>query len=157
MEKLEQRMYHLVMYNISPIQQGIQCYHAGIEYSLSFGENQDYKDWANIFKTVIILNGGTSNANKLTPGTMEKHSFELYKMGIDAAYFREPDLNDAMTALAFLVDERVFNKEKYPDPIGYLERPRNETERESNIILLKLAYDERTAILREWLKQFRLA
>ena len=61
--KLEYRMYGLVPYNISPIQQGIQFGHAVVEYMLNFPVDlrvyKDTKKWAEEDKTFIILNGGT--------------------------------------------------------------------------------------------------
>ena len=44
MENLELRMYGLVPYNISPIQQGIQFGHAKDEYTLSMFEILDEKE-----------------------------------------------------------------------------------------------------------------
>ena len=35
--------------------------------------------------------------------------------GVLLQEFHEPDLGDQLTAFVFLVDERVFNKELYPD------------------------------------------
>jgi len=34
---------------------------------------------------------------------------------IDFEYFFEPNLNNALTAICLIVDERVFNREEYPD------------------------------------------
>ena len=120
-EKLELRMYGLVPYNISPIQQGIQFGHAVVEYGLHFFNDPQYQDWANNWKTFIILNGGTSNhsTNRYQSGefwgTMEKNCQELINHNVKIAEFYEPDLNDMLSAIVFIVDERVFNKEKYPD------------------------------------------
>jgi hypothetical protein len=120
-EKLEYRMMGLVPYNISPIQQGIQFGHAVVEYANIHGNKTEYKEWANNWKTFIILNGGTTNSKliisrpTLYKGTLDNHLISLIDNKIDYAMFIEPDLNDALTAVVFLVDERVFNKEKYPD------------------------------------------
>ena len=77
--KRELRMYGLVPYNISPIQQAIQFGHAVVEYgqkmqSYKHGTlsrvdhykslSQNYDCWADNWKTFIILNGGTTN-NKI--------------------------------------------------------------------------------------------
>lgn len=107
------RMYCLVMYNISPIQQGIQAAHAIVEYSnkLPARPNPDifeYDCWANDDKTIIILNGGTSN-------DMKKHWKTLMKNKIRAAQFKEPDLNKSMSAIAFIVSHEVWDKKKFPD------------------------------------------
>lgn len=108
-------MYGFVPYNISPIQQGIQFGHAVVEYSLKHFKDKDYQDWANNHKTFIILSGGTTNTSLHNPGTMQKHLMALKKNKIKVASFYEPDLDDTLTAIVFLVDERVFNKGKYPD------------------------------------------
>ena len=130
-EKLELRMYGLVPYNISPIQQAIQFGHAVVEYGQDIKQIggfdskeiiNRYNDWADNWKTFIILNGGTSNHSQNRyhhvddfSGSMEKNGAELMANGIHIATFYEPDLNDMLSAIVFVVDERVFNKEKYPD------------------------------------------
>jgi hypothetical protein len=125
MNNLELRMYGMVPYNISPIQQGIQFGHAVVEYGQKMkylGEynqslNTQYNDWADNWKTFIILNGGTTN-NKIVDdkylGSLNNHQSTLDKIGIFNVGFCEPDLGDQLTAIVFIVDERVFNKEKYP-------------------------------------------
>ena len=114
MEKLQYRMYGLVPYNLSPIQQGIQFGHAVVEYGLSYAEDHAYQDWAHNDKTFIILNGGTTNNNEERYGTLNYAESELYSMSVDIATFNEPDLGDQLTAIVFLVDERVYDYLKYP-------------------------------------------
>jgi len=117
----ELRMYGLVPYNISPIQCGIQYGHAVIEYGLLFFNDKDYQNWAKNHKTFIILNGGTSNhsINRYHEGefvgSMELHLKTLQENKIKVASFFEPNLNDMLSGICFLVDERVFNIIKYPD------------------------------------------
>lgn len=126
-QELEYRMYGLVPYNLSDIQKGIQFGHAVVEYMLKYPvdpetKNETYK-WATKDKTFIILNGGTTNM-KLDEtkapfmeykGTLNSYAHELRISGIKTAEFYEPDLGDQLTAVVFLADERVWNKEKYPD------------------------------------------
>lgn len=129
-EKLELRMYGLVPYNISPIQQAIQFGHAVVEYGqrvkmpislskLSLNSSQIYDDWADNWKTFIILNGGTTNYKYNEDGsqfgTLNNHLQLLKEHNIDLAIFNEPDLGDQLTAIVFIADERVFNRKKYPD------------------------------------------
>lgn len=121
-KRLEQRMYGLVPYNISPIQQGIQFGHAVVEYGLT-QQQQDptdtelspYNQWAHNDKTFIILNGGTTNNNSEHWGTLNQAVLELGRLRVQKATFNEPDLGDQLTAVVFLVDERVWDKEKYPE------------------------------------------
>jgi len=127
MEKLEYRMYGLVPYNISPIQQGIQYGHAVVEYGLENFQTQSYLDWAKYHKTFIILNGGTTNkrASIVTgeyEGTLNNHLVSLTNAGVRVATFEEPDLGDQLTAVVFLVDERVFDNKKYVDFPDYLKQ-----------------------------------
>ena len=129
-EKLELRMYGLVPYNISPIQQAIQFVHAVVEYGQMIKLPQSmnkmdinapfiYDSWASQWKTFIILNGGTTNHRPtddgLPFGSLNQHVLKLDEMKIDFATFYEPDLGDQLTAVVFIVDERVFNRRKYPD------------------------------------------
>jgi len=115
MEKnIELRLYGFVPYNVSAIQAGIQFGHSLVEYSLNYFNDEDYQNWAKNWKTVIILNGGTSE-------TMKLHLESLKNAGIKHASFNEPDLNDMLTGITFLVNEKVFNREKYPDFLKYLE------------------------------------
>lgn len=114
---LEYRMYGMVPYNLSPIQQGIQFGHAVVEYGLHNYTDDDYQEWANNHKTFIILNGGTTNLGyqHSGKGTLNQHYDKLLIEGIKVATFYEPDLGDQLTAICFLVDERVWDREKYPD------------------------------------------
>ena len=113
--KREIRMYGLVPYNISPIQQAIQFGHAVVEYSQEHFHDREYQEWARDWKTFIILNGGTTNMNSARMGSLNQHTFTLNENGVKFAIFNEPDLGDQLTAITFLVDERVFDKKKYPD------------------------------------------
>lgn len=121
-EKLELRMYGFVPYNISEIQKGIQFGHAVVEYGQKVKEHAFeldsviYNDWANNWKTFIILNGGTSNhVDPEYIGSMEGILEELKKNEITLATFNEPDLNDMLSAVVFIIDERVFNRRVYLD------------------------------------------
>lgn len=112
---LEQRMYCLTLYNISPIQQGIQSAHAIVEYAQVFGDAPEYKKWAGQDKTIIILNGGSSV-------TLNEHlSFLLNDLSIDKiAFFKEPDLFNGITAICFLADERIWDSYHF-DEVAFIE------------------------------------
>jgi hypothetical protein len=134
MENLEFRMYGLVAYQLSgTIHAGIQYGHALQEYNniimqwstesnISTDKQniiKNFKNWAINHKTFIILNGGTTNT-KIMPdgkyfGTLNNHKVFLDKIGVFNTDFYEPDLGEQLTAITFLLDERIFNREKYPD------------------------------------------
>lgn len=121
---LELRMYFFVPYNISPIQQAIQAGHASLEYALKYGNTGFFKDFVKNWKTWIILNGGTTNCSRdldgISMGTLNQIGDDLITNEILFSYFNEPDLNNALTAVCFICDERVWNREDYPDFIDYL-------------------------------------
>lgn len=211
-EKLELRMYGLVPYNISEIQKGIQFGHAVVEYGqMVKSKNKmdrytqdnyhtisqivgNYDDWANNWKTFIILNGGTSNHSQNRyhqfedefVGTMESNLLSLKDAGVVTAEFYEPDLNDMLSAIVFVVDERVFNKKDYPefedwvienyggllkvDPENYntigktqkqlaqmIKESENPRDRKVYNKWVDLIGGEKNAFLRDFLKNFRLA
>lgn len=113
-EKLELRMYGVVIYQLTPIQAGIQFQHAVTRYGRQH-DTELYRDWADNWQTSIVLNGGTTNLNTDKLGTINKDFLELRNQNIDCVPFFEPDLGDQMTAFCLIADERVFNKRKYPD------------------------------------------
>ncbi len=125
MDKRTYRMYGFVPYNISPIQQGIQFGHAVQEYNnlmidctVSNALHNTFNQWRNVDKTFIILNGGTTNSNPEKLGTLNKLLLDIFDADILCASFSEPDLGDQLTAFVFLVDDRVFDRETWPDYRG---------------------------------------
>lgn len=174
-KKLERRLYFLTMYNILEIQKGIQCGHAQMEYALMYWNDEDFQDWAKNWKTWIILNGGTSNDGRQTHygletmlGTMEDHLATLVQNNIKVALFKEPDLNYCLTSIAFLVDERVFNREDYPDFPQYLAKKNNDFSYTFNMDLeaqyaneykewVEFVGGEKNVFLKTFLKNFRMA
>jgi hypothetical protein len=155
-ERLELRMYGLVPYQLTGIQQAIQFGHAVVEYGLTFGNTEQYLNWAKNWKTFIVLNGGTTNTNLSTEdglpfGTLNRHLMTLDELNVRYEKFYEPDLGDQLTAIVFVVDERIFNKTKYPEPFDImlnLESKTNYIESIGGVNNYKL---------REFLKQFKLA
>lgn len=95
------RMYFFVMYNLSGIQKGIQAGHAAVEYSLKYGKTKHYKDFATNHKTFILLDGGGSE-------DMKSRMIELEYFKVDHAPFYEPDLNNSLSAIAFIVPENIY-------------------------------------------------
>lgn len=114
-DKLELRMYGFVNYQLTGIQMGIQFAHSIVEYGLENFNTNEYLDWAKYWKTVILLNGGTTNNNTEKLGTLNQTYNTLLENGVICSSFSEPDLGDQMTAICFIIDERVFNRKKYLD------------------------------------------
>lgn len=157
---LQYRMYGLVPYNLSPIQQGIQFGHAVVEYSqLVKGIppfEAVYDKYAQKDKTFIILNGGTTNENPNRLGTLQQHAKTLRDNGVLTAEFREPDLNDTLTGVVFLVDERVYNREFYPDFVKNEMVSEEENEKQYRGWVERIGGDT-NAFLRSFLSNFKLA
>jgi len=124
-KELEKRMYFFVPYNISPIQQAIQAGHAALEYARTYKDDKEFIDFADNWKTWIILNGGTTNSHfvfsektfskRIFDGSLNQILENLRDKKIKCTSFNEPDLEDALTSVCFICDERVFNYEDYPD------------------------------------------
>jgi hypothetical protein len=163
-EELKWRMYGFVPYNISEIQKGIQFGHGVVEYAQNYFDSEEYQKWANVDKTFIILNGGTSS-------TMLVNHQTLIDAGITTRSFCEPDLNNMLSAIVFLVDERVYDRENYPDFKTWMIRrnPNNKLMPKETIETLvstfETAYDEwceiiggeKNVFLKNYLNNFRLA
>lgn len=161
-EDLELRMYFFVPYNISDIQKGIQAGHAALEYANTYGSSEKYKDFIENHKTWIILNGGTTNNNydgdDMYVGSLNNIVNELMNNNIECEIFNEPDLNDALTAVCFIADERVFNFKKYPD-IEYFEEHDVINDNNKNIYERWVDFmgGEKNVFLRELIKNKKLA
>jgi hypothetical protein len=117
---LEYRMYGLVAYQLSgTIHAGIQFGHAVVDYGRRVDglkpHESIYKKYADEDKTFIILNGGTTNNNPEKLGSLNQHMNIMRENDVFLQEFYEPDLGDQLTAFVFLVDERVFNRDLYPD------------------------------------------
>lgn len=168
---MELRMYGLVPYQLTGIQSGIQAAHSFVEYGLNNFHDKDYQDWASLHKTVILLNGGTTNVNYDRLGSLNKHADYLESIGVKIARFHEPDLGDQLTAICFILNEKVFNKNLYPDYINETEddvdlvwsEELNEMVLEEDYEDWKLNFDEdkettsRIIKIRQFLKPLRLA
>ena len=122
---LEMRMYFFTIYQLMGIQSGIQCGHAALRYArLYSAEHPEVWDFVDNHETWIILNGGTTNSERdfeeIPLGSINLIADQLQENDVMFSYFIEPDLNNALTSLCFLLDEKVFNKKDYPDFVDYL-------------------------------------
>jgi hypothetical protein len=160
---LELRMYFFVPYNISPIQQAIQAGHAAVRYGRKFGDTELFKEFADHHETFIILNGGTTNDQRdfdgIPQGSLNLIGDQLNDNDIQFTYFQEPDLNNALTALCIICDERVFNRKDYPDFLDYILNviyPRNEhiPDDRSVVIMRMTPIDELQNTYSEYYKEW---
>lgn len=177
-KNLELRMYFFVPYNLSPIQQGIQAGHAALEYERSFGDTELYQDFVRNHKTWIILNGGTTNkgltkdpstgwyANPRKEeypylGSLDNIAHQLAFNDIPFSTFQEPDLNNALTAVCFITDERVFNYATYPDFATWLmevkmyEHAYAIMPGDNKVFLKNMTPDECETYFPEWYSQWK--
>lgn len=104
---MKYRMYSFVLRQLSPMQKGVQTTHAVVEYETFYGKTEEYQTWANVDKTLIILDGGTY------PEMMELLE-TLGNENIKHGYFTEEDLNNLVTSITVIADERVWDRETYP-------------------------------------------
>ena len=104
--------YFLVMYNLSAIQKGIQAGHAAMEYSQKYAKSAEFQDFVENHKTFIILDGGTSGDMKKHLKTLRDH----WRMPV--AEFREPDLNNSISAIACILDEDTYGAEEGMDEVN---------------------------------------
>lgn len=170
---LNYRMYGMVPYNLSPIQQGIQFGHAVVRYGRTVRGIEPaetvYNKWADKDEVFIILNGGTTNNNPEKLGSLNVHLKTLIEHGVKVQDFYEPDLGDQLTAFCFLVDERVFDKTTYPEfvpeTLPWGKKKPSEKQVSELDVKNKKNYEhwvekiggEKNAFLREYLKPLRLA
>lgn len=127
--KREKRLYAFVPYQLTGIQKGIQVAHALAEYSSIHDEREDFQEWKNHWKTIIVLDGGTTNEGnesvygmEPTKGSIQDIMETIQEMGVQVEAFWEPDLNNAMTSFVFIVDEPVFNHEDFPSIQNFFEK-----------------------------------
>lgn len=134
------RMYGFVPYNISEIQKGIQFGHAVVEYGLKYSESVEYDKWAREDKTFIILNGGTTNDNKESKwyGSLNQLRDGLRDLRIKHAEFLEPDLGEQLTAIVFLVEDRVWDYATYPDYAEYVYKFQKESDADKLVLSLPM-------------------
>ncbi len=162
MEELQLRMYALVHRSLSSIQKGIQAQHAITKFQREWPQEEPkkrYEKWADVDQTTIILDGG-SHIELLDSYVKITNKFEHC-----ATLFKEPDLNNCVTAVAFLLDERIFDEKKYPDSLppiasskyGDLEIVSAIYRPFDMVAFLMSIGGEKNYELRKFVKSFRLA
>lgn len=112
-------MYFLVIYQLSGIQAGIQAGHCAQAYDSKYKDDPETWDFIDNHTTWYVMNGGTTNeGSSIIPdykGTLNIDIAKLEAIGYKHAVFREPDLGDLALSCCFICDERVFNRDTYPD------------------------------------------
>jgi hypothetical protein len=125
------RAYFINNMYLSSIQNGIQAAHVVHELFRKY-QKQDalqyaLHDWADNFKTMIVLNGG-----------MTEHlvSFlELVKKsGLPFDTFNEPGIGNALTSIGVIVPERLYGHDEI---IGIIEDTELSNEEKQFLIALK--------------------
>jgi len=141
------RMYSLVLRQLSPIQKGIQSTHSIIEYVRNYSKSTEFIRWVNVDKTVIILDGGTSQELQECKNT-------LASLGVPYSIFNEEDLGNIMTSISFLVEDRVWDCKEYPSYEDEIDENSSESE---NPVWLIMMGGKRNLELRKFLLSKRLS
>lgn len=98
-------------------QAGIQSAHAVVRLGQTGSE--EYEIWANNYETLVLLNGGDHNRLVDLARLFGQTSHEI-------GVFREPGLNDCITAIAFIPNEdmrlQIFEFNQNPE---MMENPEN--------------------------------
>lgn len=101
------RMYNLVLRQLNPIQKGVQAAHSMMEYASKHHKRPEFIQWSNVDKTIIILDGGTYQDLKECRRTLDD-------LNVSYACFYEEDLNDLMTSISFIAEDKVWDCKTYP-------------------------------------------
>jgi len=123
------RLYCFGNMYLSSIQQGIQAGHVIGNMSVKYNKDSMYQEWANDYKTIILLNGGMS----VNLATVVQH-FSDQANPFDWDYFNESKdaLDGALTSVGIILPEEVFMNAKLSKlltPIELIERSEREISR----------------------------
>lgn len=126
MEKeLELKMCFFVLNQLNDLEKGIQCGKSALRYVRKYAtENPIVWEFVDMHEKWEILECPSTNDeydyDNIVIGDLNKIGESLYANGVDFSIFRDTNLNNSLTSICFIVDERVFNKEDYPDFENYL-------------------------------------
>lgn len=96
------KAYVFVNRYLSGVQVGIQAAHALVRLGVDNSDN-DFYDWATEHETIVVLNGGSSSNMK--------NILNILSGGDNRVeYFREPDMDDMITAIAYVPSKKEFNQ-----------------------------------------------
>lgn len=106
MEQNKWRMYCLVLKQLSSIDKGIQCAHACTEYTNLYQDTDEFQEFIKESKTLIMLNGGNYNDMMGIKKILEGRN-------INYSIFYEEDLNNLITSICFLAEDKIWDKNNY--------------------------------------------
>jgi hypothetical protein len=111
----ELRCYTFTLYQLSPIQQGIQAGHAAVELGavaykrlardLQSDHFRTYYDWATKWKTMVLLNGG--DLHELCE-LRKFFSHEHNTFPWTTFYESEESLGGILTSIAIILPDRIY-------------------------------------------------
>lgn len=109
-KKLAYRTYVLVLRQLSPINKGVQAEHSSKRFVWKYKNDEEI---SYVFdpempenETTIMLDGGVHQ-------DMVEIKDKLESAGVKFSYFEEPDLNNCLTAITFIADERVWDRKYF--------------------------------------------
>ena len=100
---------------LSDKQIGIQFGHAVVRYIKRNFAMPQCTEWIEFDETFVILNGGSTNNNPDRLGELNLIVETLKQNRIIHETFTEVNVGDQLTAVVILVDDRVWNRKKWPD------------------------------------------
>lgn len=121
-------MYGIVCDNISSLQKGIQFSKSLVEYSIKYGDKEPYRIWSEGDKSITIYNGGSTNSRRFDGkyvGVINRYLEELNTNKIESVSFYEKNMGDQLTSICLILDDRVWDTEKFNDYDGPWKDTRN--------------------------------
>ena len=135
-ERIEYRCYVFVSSLLSSGSKMAQVFHAGVELCKQYLHGDNYNigkppaldavvRYANVDKTVIVLDGGNNRTMNELCYTLRELSDEL---ALPMSYFYEDEdtLNKMLTSIAIIVPSTIYDN-KLQNPSTLLQAPHHET------------------------------
>ncbi len=113
---MKQKRVTIAMRHYSGIQKGIQSDHAGTEYALKYFDTPEWQRWARRDKTIILLEAFTDTQ------LLETYN-ALKKLKVPVTKFHEPDTNNCLTAICFLVVDSKTRLTPLDEAINAIKKP----------------------------------
>lgn len=102
------RTYEIVLRHLSGVNKGVQVEHSAKRFIWKYRNEPFVEELMENpeNETTIMVDGGTHQ-------DMVEIQRQLEELNIPHTFFIEPDLNDCMTAITVVADERVWDRENY--------------------------------------------